>query len=156
MRARTFSLSLLALVLVTACAAPAASPTIPASPTPKPLATITITAPKAGATVAIGDVIVTYDVSDVTLVPAASAQKPEDYHLHAAMDMDTSVWIGTGVPVPAANQNPYPTRLIHTAAKTVTFTTVAAGEHTVTVWLSLASHVSVKPPVSATVKFTVK
>src|SRR5712664_3771104 len=150
MQARTLSVSLLSVVLVTACAAPAASPT------PKPLSTITISAPKAGATVSTGDVVVTYDVSDVALVPAASAQKPEDYHLHAAMDVDTSQWIGTGVPVPAASANPNPSRLIHTAAKTVTFTNVAAGEHTVTVWLSLASHVSVRPSVSATVKFTVK
>jgi len=139
-------------VLLTACAAPAASP----SPTAKPLSTITITAPKAGATVPTGDVVVTYDVTDVTLVPAASALKPEDYHLHAAMDMDTSVWIGTGVAVLSGSQNPSPSRLMHTAAKTVTFPAVAAGEHTVTVWLSLASHVSVRPPVSATVKFTVK
>ena len=142
-------------VLLTACAAPAASPTS-ASPTPKPLSTITITAPKAGATVPTGDVVVTYDVSDVTLVPAASALKPEDYHLHAAMDVDTSTWIGTGIPVPVGVQNPSASRLMHTAAKSVTFTGVAAGEHTVTVWLSLASHVSVRPPVSATVKFTVK
>jgi hypothetical protein len=146
------SFSVIAMMLATACAAPAASP----SPTAKPLATITITAPKAGVTVSAGDVVVTYDVSDVTLVPAASAQKPEDYHAHAAMDMDTSQWIGTGVPVPAASANPNPSRLIHTAAKTVTFTNVAAGDHTVTIWLSLASHVSVKPPVSATVKFTVR
>ena len=138
--------------LTIACATPAASP----SPTVKPLAVITITAPKAAATVTAGDVVVTYDVSDVVLVPAASAQKPEDYHLHAAMDIDTSQWIGTSVPVPAASANPNPSRLIHTAAKTVTFTNVAAGDHTVTVWLSLASHVSVKPPVSATVKFTVR
>lgn len=150
MLARALSLALLAVLLATACAAPAASPT------PRPLSTITITAPKAGATVPAGDVVVTYEVSDVTLVPAASAQKPEDYHLHAAMDMDTSQWVGTGVPVPAASANPNPSRLIHTAAKTVTFTNVTAGEHTVTVWLSLASHVSVRPPVSATVKFTVR
>ena len=150
MQTRTLSLSLLAVVLVTACAAPAASPT------PKPLATITITAPKAGVTVSTGDIVVTYEVSDVTLVPAASAQKPEDYHLHAAMDMDTSTWIGTGIAVLSGTQNPTPSRLMHTAAKTVTFPAVAAGEHTVTVWLSLASHVSVRPPVSATVKFTVK
>jgi hypothetical protein len=149
-RARALSLALLAVLLGTACAGPAANPT------PKPLATITITAPKVGATVAPGDVVVTYDVSDVVLVPAASAQKPEDYHLHAAMDMDTSQWIGTGVPVPAASANPNPARLIHTAAKTVTFPNVTAGEHTVTVWLTLASHVSVRPPVSATVKFTVR
>jgi len=150
MPTRTLGLSLLAVVLVTACAAPAASPTA------KPLSTITITAPKAGATVPTGDVVVTYDVSDVTLVPAANALKPEDYHVHAAMDMDTSTWIGTGIAVLSGSQNPTPTRLMHTAAKTVTFPAVAAGEHTVTVWLSLASHVSVRPPVSATVKFTVK
>ena len=155
MSTRTLGLSLLAVVLVTACAAPAARPTS-ASPTAKPLSTITITAPKAGATVPTGDVVVTYDVSDVTLVPAANALKPEDYHLHAAMDMDTSTWIGTGIAVLSGSQNPSPTRLMHTAAKTVTFPAVAAGEHTVTVWLSLASHVSVRPPVSATVKFTVK
>lgn len=149
MRAIASTVAILA-VLLTACASPAASPTS------KPIAMITITAPKAGVTVSTGDVVVTYDVSDVVLVPAASAQKPEDYHLHAAMDMDTSQWIGTSVPVPAASANPNPSRLIHTAAKTVTFTNVAAGDHTVTVWLSLASHVSVKPSVSATVKFTVR
>ena len=150
MPTRAIALSLLAVVLVGACATPAASPT------PRPLATITITSPKAGATVTSGDVIVTYDVSDVALVPAASAQKPEDYHLHAAMDMDTSQWVGTGAAVPAASANPNPARLIHTAAKTVTFTNVTAGEHTVTVWLSLASHVSVKPSISTSVKFTVR
>ncbi len=150
MRARALSLPLLAVLLAIACAAPAANPT------PRPLGTITITAPKAGATVPAGDVVVTYEVSDVALVPAASAQKPEDYHVHAAMDMDTSQWVGTSVAVPAASANPNPSRLIHTAAKTVTFTNVTAGEHTVTVWLSLASHVSVRPPVSATVKFTVR
>src|SRR5437867_7784604 len=140
MQARMLSFSVIAMMLATACAAPAASP----SPTAKPLATITITAPKAGATVPTGDVVVTYDVSDVTLVPAASAQKPEDYHLHAAMDVDTSTWIGTGIPVPVGVQNPSASRLMHTAAKTVTFTNVAAGDHTVTGWLSLASHVSVR------------
>ena len=149
MRAIASTVAILA-VLLTACASPAASPTS------KPIAMITITAPKAGVTVSTGDVVVTYDVSDVVLVPAASAQKPEDYHLHAAMDMDTSQWIGTSVPVPAASANPNPSRLIHTAAKTVTFTNVAAGDHTVTVWLSLASHVSLKPSVSASVKFTVR
>lgn len=150
MQTRALGTALVLAAVVTACAAPAASPT------PKPLATITITVPKAGATVPIGDVVVNYEVSDVTLVPAASAQKPEDYHAHAAMDMDTSQWVGTNVPVPAASANPNPARLIHTAARTVTFTNVAAGEHTVTVWLSLASHVSVKPSVSVTVKFTVR
>jgi hypothetical protein len=142
-----------AVVILTLVAAACATPA--AAPTPRPLAVITITAPKAGATVPAGDVTVTFEVSDVTLVPAASAQKPEDYHVHATLDLDSSPWIGTTVAVPAS-PNPNPSRLIHTAAKTVTFPAVTAGEHTVTVWLSLSSHVSVKPSVSTSVKFTVR
>ena len=147
---RAFGIAMLLSLVVTACAAPTAAPT------PKPLAVITITAPKAGATVPVGDVTVTFEVTDVTLVPASSAQKPEDYHVHVTLDVDPSTWVGTGVAVPAASANPNPARIIHTAAKTVTFTNVTAGEHTATVWLSLASHVSVTPSVSATLKFVVK
>lgn len=143
------ALVLLAFV-ATACASPAASPT------PRPLAVITITAPTSGQAVAPGNVTVSYEVSDVTLVPAASAQKPEDYHVHAAMDLDASQWIGKDVVVPTGDANPNPARLMHTAAKTLTFANVTAGEHTVTVWLSFANHTSVRPPVSATVKFTVR
>ena len=73
-----------------------------------------------------------------------------------AMDLDASQWVGTGTVVPTGDANTTPTRLIHTAAKTFNFVNVTAGEHTVTIWLSLASHVSVKPPVSATVKFTAR
>jgi len=139
-------------VMIAACAQPAASPT----PTVKPLAVITITSPKNGDTVPAGNVIVNWEVSDVTLVPAASAQKPEDYHVHLALDVDATQWVGKDTVVPAGDANPNPTRLIHSAAKTFTFANVAAGEHTLVIWLSLASHVSVKPPVSATVKFTAR
>jgi hypothetical protein len=141
-----------ALVAILAAACAAATP----SPTVKPLATITITSPKAGETIAAGTVMVTYEVSDVVLVPAASAAKPEDYHLHVFLDLDTSPYIGKDLPVPAGDANPNPSRIIHTAAKSVTFNNVTAGEHTVTVFMTFASHVSVKPPVSATSKFTVR
>ncbi len=103
-----------------------------------------------------GNVTVTYEVSDVTLVPAASAAKPEDYHVHLAMDMDASQWVGKDVVVPTGDANPNPARLMHTAAKSVTFANVSPGEHTVTVWLSFANHMSVKPSVSASVKFTAR
>jgi hypothetical protein len=155
---RRLALALLALFIVAACAAPAAAPSPTPSPTPtvKPLAVITISSPKSGDTVTAGSVVVTWEVSDVTLVPAASAQKPEDYHVHLALDIDASQWIGKTTVVPAGDANTTPTRLIHSAAKTFTFVNVAAGEHTLTIWLSLASHVSVIPPVSATVKFTAR
>ena len=152
MKVRPSAIGLMLAVIAAACAAPAASP----SPSFKPLAVITVTQPQAGATVPAGDVTVTYDVSDVLLVPAASAQKPEDYHLHAVLDLDTSPWLGTNVAVPAGSANPNPARVIHTAAKSVTFTNVTAGDHTVTVWLSFSTHISVIPSVSATRKFTVR
>ena len=149
---RTFAIAISLALIASACATPAALP----SPTAKPLALITITQPAAGATVPAGDVTVTFDVSDVVLVPAASAQKPEDYHLHAVLDLDTSPWVGTGVAVPAGSANPNPARVIHTAAKSVTFTNVTAGDHTVTIWLSLSTHISVVPAVFATRKFAVR
>jgi len=152
MKIRTAAMAVSLALIASACATPAASP----SPTVKPLAVITITQPAAGATVPAGDVTVAYDVSDVVLVPAASAQKPEDYHLHVILDLDSSPWVGTSVAVPAGSANPNPSRLIHTAAKSVTFTNVTAGDHTVTVWLSLSTHISVAPAVSATRKFTVR
>jgi hypothetical protein len=57
---------------------------------------------------------------------------------------------------PRSEREPNPARIMHTAAKGVTFTNVAAGEHTVVVWLSLSNHVSVAPAVSASVKFTAR
>lgn len=143
-------LGLVLALIAAACATPAASPS------PRPLAVITITSPKAGDTVPAGDVTVTYDITNVTLVPAASAQKPEDYHTHATLDVDPSQWVGTDTAVPAAGANPNPDRIIHTAAKSVTFPRVTAGEHTVTIWLSFSTHISVRPAVSASVRFTVR
>ena len=148
LRKRSLGLSLVFLVAA-ACGGAVA-------PTPKPLAVITITSPKAGESVAAGDVAVTYDVSDVTLVPKAAAQKLEDYHVHVFLDQDASAYVGTDEAVPSGHANPKPDRIIHTAEKSVTFENVTAGEHTVTVFMTFSDHVSVKPAVSASLKFRVK
>jgi hypothetical protein len=86
-----------------------------------------------------------------TLVPAANATKLDDYHLHYFLDESAAAYIGTLVPVPMGNP-----RIIHTAALQQTFDNVPAGSHTVTVMLSGANHVSVVPPLSAQVTFTVQ
>ena len=82
------------------------------------------------------------------LVAAASATKLDDYHLHYFLDEDATPYLGTLVPVPMGNPH-----IVHTAAVQVTFDNVAAGSHNVTVMMSGANHVSVVPPLSATVTF---
>jgi hypothetical protein len=85
------------------------------------------------------------------LVPAANATKLDDYHLHYLLDESATPYISTLTPVPMGNPN-----IVHTAALQQTFDNVAAGSHTVTVMLSGANHVSVQPPLSAQVMFTVQ
>jgi hypothetical protein len=85
------------------------------------------------------------------LVAAARATKLDDYHLHYFLDVDATPYIGTQVPVPMGNPN-----IVHTAALQQSFDNVAAGPHTVTVMLSGSNHISVTPPLSAQVMFTVQ
>jgi hypothetical protein len=85
------------------------------------------------------------------LVAAASATKLDDLHLHYFLDESAAAYIGTLVPVPMGNPD-----IVHTAAVQQTFDNVPAGSHTLTVMLSGANHVSVTPPLSAQVMFTVQ
>jgi hypothetical protein len=85
------------------------------------------------------------------LVPAANATKLDDYHVHYFLDENAMPYLGTLVPVPMGNP-----RIIHTANLQVTFDGVTAGPHTVTVVLTGANHISVVPPLSAQVAFTVQ
>jgi hypothetical protein len=85
------------------------------------------------------------------LVAAANATKLDDYHLHYFLDESAAAYLGTQVPVPMGNPN-----IVHTAALQQTFDNVPPGSHTVTVMLSGANHVSVTPPLSAQVSFTVQ
>jgi hypothetical protein len=85
------------------------------------------------------------------LVAAANATKIDDYHLHYFLDENAAPYIGTLVPVPTGNPH-----IVHSAATQVAFDNVPAGSHTVTVALSGANHISVAPPLSAEVQFTVQ
>jgi hypothetical protein len=98
-----------------------------------------------------GSVAVSVQYNGPQLVAAASATKLDDYHLHYFLDEDATPYIGSLLPVPAGNP-----RIVHTANLQVTFDNVAPGPHKVTVVLGGANHVTVAPPLSATVNFTVQ
>jgi hypothetical protein len=143
-----------------AAASPSPSPGLVASPSPSPAtgaaaqpagATLTITSPTAGQTLPAGAVQVSVQYSGPPLVAAASATRLDDLHLHYFLDESATPYLGTQVPVPMGNPN-----IVHTAALQQTFNNVAAGTHTVTVMLSGSNHVSVAPPLSAQVTFSVQ
>src|SRR5438105_8284647 len=93
--------------------AASASPSFSAAPAPLNV-DLSVTAPKEGATLPIGDVTVTYDITGVTLVPAADAKKLDDYHLHVFLDVDPTPYLQQFKPVPTGDD-----RVVHTAAKSV-------------------------------------
>jgi len=90
-------------------------------------------------------------VTGVTLVPAADAKKLDDYHAHVLLDVDPGPFLNSFQPVPTGND-----LIVHTAAKSVTFKNVPAGNHGVTIFMSTSNHVSVNPPVFAKVAFKVQ
>ncbi|HLG74092.1 MAG TPA: hypothetical protein VK009_27040 [Chloroflexota bacterium] len=97
-----------------------------------------------------GDVTVSYDVAGTTLVAAADAKKLDDYHVHVLLDTDPTPYLPPNPqPVPTGND-----KIIHTAAKSVTFKNVAPGQHTINVILTTSNHVSVNPPIQTSAKFT--
>ena len=98
-----------------------------------------------------GTLQVTVQYQGPQLVPAANATKLDDYHLHYFLDESAAPYLGTLVPVPMGNPH-----IVHTAALQVTFDNVTAGSHTLTVALSGANHITVQPPLSDQVTFTVQ
>lgn len=98
-----------------------------------------------------GSVTVSIQFSGAQLVAAASATKLDDYHLHYFLDEDASPYLNSLTPVPMGNPH-----IVHTANLQTTFDNVTAGSHTVTVMLSGANHITVTPPLSAQVTFTVQ
>jgi hypothetical protein len=83
-------------------------------------------------------------------VPAANATALDQYHLHYLLDVSATPYLGTLVPVPLGDPH-----MVHTAATEVQFDNVSSGSHTVTVMLSGSDHISVNPPLSDQVTFTV-
>jgi LPXTG-motif cell wall-anchored protein len=111
---------------------------------------VVITAPSNGATVPGPDVTVSVQVTGTTLVPAASATKLEDMHVHYMLDVDPAPNLSGATPIPAGNPN-----IVHSGALSNTFTAVAPGPHRVAVVLGLSNHIAVQPPVAPAVSFTV-
>jgi hypothetical protein len=111
---------------------------------------VTITSPTNGQTVSGPDVTVNIQVTGTTLVPAASATKLEDMHVHYLLDVDPAPYLSGTTPIPAGNPN-----IVHGAALSNTFAGVAPGQHRVTVILGLSDHRAVQPPVAPSVTFTV-
>jgi hypothetical protein len=93
---------------------------------------------------------VTVTYSGPPLVAAANATKLDDYHLHYFLDENAAPYLGTQVPVPAGNPH-----ILHSAATQVSFDNVTAGSHTLVVMLSGSNHISVAPPLSDQITFTV-
>jgi len=86
-------------------------------------------------------------------VAAANATKLDDLHLHYFLDEDAAPYLNPNAPTPVPMGNPH---IVHTANLSTTFDNVAAGSHTVTVMVSGANHITVTPPLSAQVTFTVQ
>jgi hypothetical protein len=139
-----------------AAPSPSSSPSSAASPSAAAAvapanASLTISSPTPGQTLPAGSVSVSVQYSGPPLVAAANATKLDDYHLHYFLDENAAPYIGTLVPVPMGNPH-----IVHTANLQVSFDNVTSGSHTVVVMLSGANHVSVAPPLSAQVTFTVQ
>jgi hypothetical protein len=93
---------------------------------------------------------VSIDYTGPALVGVATATKLDDYHVHYFLDVDATPYLGSQVSVPTSDP-----RIIHTAATQVSFDNVGPGRHVVTVLLTGANHVSVNPPLSDQVTFTI-
>jgi hypothetical protein len=150
-----------------ACGTPSSSPSArPATPaaaktsacfTPPQLsATLRITSPKAGDVVPAGAVTVAFDVTGAELVAFQIAKCPTDYHVHVVLDREVSAYLGTDVAAPLVAgvfHTPFNT---NAEPRSVTFSDVAAGQHTAVAWLAFADHTSVRPAVSSSVTFVVR
>ncbi|HEY8693341.1 MAG TPA: hypothetical protein VIR57_11445 [Chloroflexota bacterium] len=128
----------------------AAKPAATGAPAPSGV-TLTLVSPKDGSSVPAGDVTVNYDVTGVTLVPAADAKQLTDYHAHVLLDTDPAPYVVQFLPAPTGND-----KIVHTAAKTVTFKSVPAGSHTLAIYISTSNHISVGPPIQTKATFTVQ
>jgi hypothetical protein len=118
---------------------------------PRPAgASLRIAEPGAGQVIPPGSVPVSVRYNGPPLVPAASATKLDDYHLHYFLDESATPYLGTLVAVPMDSP-----RIIHSSGKQVQFENVSVGSHMVTVMLTGSNHVSVTPPLSDVIAFSV-
>jgi hypothetical protein len=114
-------------------------------------AELKIASPAANQSVGAGAVKVSVNYTGPTLVPGAEAKKLDDYHLHYFLDEDATQFTSGGKSIPAGNP-----RIVHSAAREVTFDNLSAGQHTITVVMSGNNHVPVTPVLTDSVTFTIQ
>jgi hypothetical protein len=110
---------------------------------------VRITAPADGARVAGGSVLVTLEVSGLTIAPAGTMDAGTGHH-HLVVDADLPA---AGTPIPAT-----PGVHIHMGQAQTEYelTDLAAGEHTVIAVVGDGLHIPLDPWVADTVRFVVE
>lgn len=120
----------------------------PVPPGSAPAASVTFTQPAGGAQVR-APVTVAVTTEGLNLRPA-TANDPTGQHLHYFLDLDPSLVVGPGQPVPTGQAN-----IIHTDQLRHTFAELTPGSHSVTVVATGNDHRPLTPPVQQSVSFTV-
>jgi hypothetical protein len=116
------------------------------TPSPCPAGeTITVTPPTASA-----PTTVTASVTPMLNLKAASDADPTSFHLHYFVDIDPTMVLQPGQPIPQGNP-----KIIHTASTSQDVGPLTPGSHTVWVVLAQVNHVPCSPNVQGQVTFTV-
>jgi hypothetical protein len=117
----------------------------------RPDATLTIAQPPAGATLTGSNVAVVVNYNGPSLTAAGQATELNQFHLRYLLDVNSSPYLETNVPVPLGNPS-----IIHTDKTQVSFDNVAPGRHLLAVVLTGSNHVSTNPPIAQQINFTIK
>ena len=125
------------------------SPTTTPPVTTAAAPTITITSPGGGVIPVPGNVTVTVQVTNSTLVEKQGQPKvPGEGHIHYYLDVDAPTTPNQPAVPPSGSW-------AHTADTSYTFTNVTGGQHKISVELVNNDHTPLVPPVVATVNFLV-
>lgn len=156
-RQRTTIVSAVSLALLTVmmalggCTTKTTTPAITSATTTPvaPAPNLSIMSPANGDTVPVGDIKVTIDVANFTIVDKqGQASVAGQGHVHYFLDVEPPTTLGQPA-IPSGGI------WAHIAATTYTFANVAAGTHTVAVELVNNDHTPLNPPVVAKVNITV-
>lgn len=148
-RARAFAAGTLVLALVACADAPESGEA--GAPGEAPVVTrgaVSITSPADGATTSGGSVLITLEVSGLTIVPAGTME-PGTGHHHLVVDADLPT---VGMPIPTT-----PDVHIHMGQAQTEYelTGLSSGEHTVIAVVGDGAHMPLMPTVADTVRFVV-
>jgi plastocyanin len=110
---------------------------------------LVIVSPRDGATLPAGDVTVTIQTSNFSIVDKqGQANTSHEGHIHYYLDVEAPT-------TPGQPAIPLSGEWAHVASTTYTFATVAAGSHTISVQLINNDHTPLEPPVVASIAIKV-